>query len=79
MAVYSPWDTRTHQPIDPSYGRLRFKKATWGQDSHGDYQYIIDEIKSHPCTDEDFETNFWPMTNELQDEEIKEFFAEQFM
>ena len=29
-AVYSPFDTSRHVPIDPSFGRIKFTKVRWG-------------------------------------------------
>ena len=35
VAVFNALDLSTNQPLDPSYGRIRFMKLEWGQSESG--------------------------------------------
>ena len=49
-AVLSAFDTNTHSSIDPSYGRIRFRRKKWSFDSQGNFFDIVTELESHDCT-----------------------------
>ena len=53
VGVFSPFDARTMQPIDPSYGKIGFYKRTWGQNEDASYFLYEEELKTHLCSIEE--------------------------
>ena len=52
IAVF--WTDSSLQPMDERYGRIIFGNATSSTDPGGDEKYEFSEIKSGPCSPEDF-------------------------
>ena len=70
VAVADPFDPSTYKPIDPAYGRVRFRKREWGPTEDGNFFMGYSEVESHPCTTEELgltgtDRKIWPVT-ELQ-------------
>ena len=78
FTVVNPFSRHLIEPLDPSYGRIRFRKFQWGLDRKGAFYLQETELKSHACSREELgmsgsDPKFWP-TEERQENLINILF-----
>ena len=66
VAVYSIYDSTTHQLLDPSYGKIRFSKIQWENGEKEGFKYFFKTLESHICSEEELGLSghnhkFWPI------------------
>ena len=53
LGVFLTTNPSTHQPLDPSYGRVRFSKLQVQTSENGETNFQMAEIASHTCSAEE--------------------------
>ena len=70
VAVIDSFNKESFQPIDPSYGRISFVKASFGMNDEGDFQRLgFEELESHKCSLEELgfegtDSKFFPVNRQ---------------
>ena len=64
--AFTSFDSEMEEILDPSYGRIVYKRFGWGIKENGDPWYEFEEIKSHNCSKEELglegdQSNFMPI------------------
>ena len=65
--------------IDPSYGRIAFRKYSWQVNDDGSTHFDFRELEGHECSSEELgltgtDHKFWPTTNELHASILKQYY-----
>ena len=71
-------DFASFRTIDPSYGRIAFRKSSWQANDDGSIQLDSRELENHECSSEELglegtDHKFWPATNEHLASNLKRY------
>ena len=53
VTVLNPTDPTSFGPIDPAYGRIRFRRREWAPHPIEGWLQTLNELQSHPCRDDE--------------------------
>ena len=66
IALYEAFNPNFQTQIDPSYGRVAFRRWKWGVNEKGMTYFEVTDLKSHLCSPEELglkgdDPKFWPI------------------
>ena len=79
VGVFNSYLPHTLAPIDPSYGRIRMNKTSWGTNENGVRSSTgVVELNLHTCGEEEIglsghDHKFWPI-NKAQENMFNDYF-----